>query len=66
MLLSLLLLTNTLLTSIFIMPSSGYLLYNSICKFCNYTKSTQIHLNVYDFNIIFILQPNFMFRNGYV
>ena len=46
------------------MPSSGYLLYKSICECCNYTKSTQILLNVCDFNVSFTLEPNFMFRNG--
>ena len=61
-----LLLTSTLLKFIFIVPSSGYLLYKSICECCNFTKPTQIHLNVFDFNITFTLEPNFMFRNGYV
>ena len=48
------------------MTSSGYLWYKAIFECCNYTKSTQIQLNVYDFTIIFTLEPNFMFRNGYV
>ena len=43
------------------MPSSGYSLYKSIYECCNYTKSTQIHLNVYAINISFTLEPNFMF-----
>ena len=48
----------------FIEPSRGYLLYNSIYEYCNYTESTQIQLNVCDFNVIFTLELNFMFRNG--